>query len=419
MRIARLLARSALAVLLLSAAGTALVAGPQAEAMSTFEPIRAVFNNPNGSISERYRIVNYVNRAIDAAPTGSVIRIAMYSMYVQSTTDKLIAARKRGVTVQMVTDDHYTSPQLSQLVKTFGTRVAAGGSTSFVKICHRSCSSDLLHSYMHAKFFTFSQAGSHHRLVMVTSSNFSDAQINLGWNNMYTLVDSPKIYSTLNTYFTQLTRDANNKATAYQETVDGNAKVYAFPRWEGKVIDANSDTYYGILGHITCSGTASGYGKNGKTAIHVASYQWTKYRLYLAQKLWNLDNAGCDVSMVYSARNTDALVTAALKKAGGKHGGIRLHNADQNGPGDDDKYSHNKYVLVNGVYDGDTSSRIVFTGSANFNKVGLRYNNEVVLKLRSSTAYGAYYRNFQTIYAYPTKQTNITPPRTVEGRPED
>jgi phosphatidylserine/phosphatidylglycerophosphate/cardiolipin synthase-like enzyme len=107
-----------------------------------------------------------------------------------------------------------------------------------------------------------------------------------------------------------------------------------------------------------------------------------------------------------------------LKKAGGKYGGIRMHNADQHLSGPDDKYSHNKYVLVNGVYDGNRSSKLVFTGSANFTQVGLRYNNEVVVKLRANTAYDLYHNNFQTIYSFKTKTAAVPPPTLVEGRPE-
>ena len=371
-------------------------------------------------MSEKYRIVTYVNRAIDAAPKGSMIRVFMYSIYEQSTTDKLIAARARGVDVKIVTDDHYTSPQLTQLLKVFGTKVTTGPG-SFVKVCHQSCSSDRSHSYMHAKVFMFSTLASYNRVVMVGSSNLSEAQVNLGWNNMYTLLNSGAIYDTLGQYFAQLIKDTNNQAAAYHEAVNGHAKVYTFPRWEGKVIDPNSDTFYGILGHVRCNGTGTGYGKNGKTVVHVASYQWTHYRLYLAQRLWNLDNAGCDVSLVYSSRNTEAVVVAALKKSGGKNGGIKMHNADQRSKlgVDFDKYSHNKYILVNGIYDDNRSSKLVFTGSANFNRVGLRYNNEVVVKLRSNTTYLSYYRNWATIYRYPTRQTNLTPPRSIEASLED
>jgi len=424
MKIQRLLVRSALSVLVVAAFCVAVAPSPKAAAVASFQPVRAIFNNPNGTEEQRYAIVSYIDRAIDAAPKGSVIHIALYSIYTQSTTDKLLAARKRGVIIKMVTDDHYSSPQVAELVKAFGTKVSTG-SGSFVKVCHRSCSSDMGFSYMHAKLFMFSAAGSYKNLVMIGSSNLSEAQINLGWNNMYTLVNRSKIYDSLTKYFTALTRDANDKDTAYRETVDGNVKTYAFPRWEGKRIDRNSDTYYGILGHITCSGAASGYGKDGKTVVSVASYQWSWYRLYLAQRLWNLDNAGCDVRVVYSAQNTDAKVMAALKKTGGKYGGIKMHNADQDGPELDDKYSHNKYVLVSGVYGGNRSSKLVFTGSANFTQTALRYNNEVIVKLRANAAYDLYRDNFLTIYSFkstttvaPPKSTTIAPPNSVEGRPE-
>jgi phosphatidylserine/phosphatidylglycerophosphate/cardiolipin synthase-like enzyme len=405
-------------ITLAGALGLAAAPVPPAQAAS-FSPARTVFNNPNGTHEQRYRIVSYVDRAIDSSPRGSVIRIAMYSIYSRTTTDKLLAADRRGVTVQIITDDHYTSPQMHELTASLGSRVTTG-TGSFVKICHLSCSSNEPSSYMHAKFFLFSQAGSYRRLSLVTSANLSVTQVDTGWNNMLTLVNNVAVYDTIRRYFVQMTSDATDPSGAYHEASEANVRVYTFPRWQGRILDADSDTYYAVLNSITCTGAASGYGRHGKTVIHVASYEFTSFRLYLAKKLWDLDDAGCDVSMVYSAENTDARVSAALRKPGGRHGGIRMRNADRdtNHDGVKDKYSHNKYFIVNGVYNGNPRAKVVFTGSANFTRVGLRYNNEVNLKVMSSAVYDAYYRNFHQLYFYPP--TILTSARTIRpgGQPK-
>jgi phosphatidylserine/phosphatidylglycerophosphate/cardiolipin synthase-like enzyme len=410
-RIFHATSRLACLITLACALGLAAAPVPAAHAAS-FSPARTVFNNPNGTREQRYRIVSYVDRAIDSAPKGSVIRIAMYSIYSRTTTDKLLAADRRGVTVQIITDDHYTSPQMHELTSSLGRRVTTG-TGSFVKVCHLSCSSNEPSSYMHAKFFLFSRAGSYRRVSLVTSANLSVTQVDTGWNNMLTLVNNVAVYDTIRRYFVQMTSDATSPSTAYHQASEANVRVYTFPRWHGKILDPSTDTYYAVLNSITCAGAASGYGRNGKTVIHVASYEFTSFRLYLAKKLWDLDNAGCDVSMVYSAENTDARVTAALKKPGGRHGGIRMRNADRdtNHDGVKDKYSHNKYFMVNGVYNGNHRAKVVFTGSANFTRVGLRYNNEVNLKVMSAAVYNAYYRNFHQLYVYPP--TTLSSARTI------
>ena len=60
----------------------------------------ATFGNPFGSKAAQYAISSKVNRAIDHAPRGSTILIATYSLDLDSSTDKLIRAHRRGVNVR-------------------------------------------------------------------------------------------------------------------------------------------------------------------------------------------------------------------------------------------------------------------------------------------------------------------------------
>jgi phosphatidylserine/phosphatidylglycerophosphate/cardiolipin synthase-like enzyme len=66
---------------------------------------------------------------------------------------------------------------------------------------------------------------------------------------------------------------------------------------------------------------------------------------------------------------------------------------------------HHKFITINGYYvdpaykDSDNRrSKIVFTGSPNLTSTGLRHNNEILLRLRSTTDHTAYTKNFTTIW---------------------
>ena len=87
--------------------------------------------------------------------------------------------------------------------------------------------------------------------------------------------------------------------TNYYHTVSGSPcdpngtsatsfKLYFFPR-AGST--PSSDTLYNVLSDVTCTGAASGYGAGGKTVIKIAAYQWTSFRLHIAQEAHRAERA--------------------------------------------------------------------------------------------------------------------------------
>ena len=72
-------------------------------------PTGAYFNNPRGSWNDRMRIERQVMHAIKATKKGAVIRIALYSFDRIPVAKALIAARQRGVHIQLLLNDHQDS----------------------------------------------------------------------------------------------------------------------------------------------------------------------------------------------------------------------------------------------------------------------------------------------------------------------
>lgn len=116
--------------------------------------------------------------------------------------------------------------------------------------------------------------------------------------------------------------------------------------------------------------------------------------------------------MVISRADTDSQILDVLLKPT-KFGGIIVNDADVNvnpkqgeTPPNLERFSHHKYILVNGYYASDKGTMITFTGTANFSKMALRENNEITIKIDDDAVYKRYMLNFNFIYNNRSKTLN-------------
>ena len=371
-----------------------------------------LFNDPYGSKSKRMAILNQINGAVDKAPKGAVIRIATFSIKDKSSADKLIAAHKRGVKVQIITSDHMfdqedekkeaqDTEQLQRLMKALGTTVTADNSRSFVKICRRGCSSEHEYSTVHSKLYMFSTTGASKRVVMVGSANLSLGHA-YAWNNLYRTVGNEAYYNLLVDHFYKMAKEPKNADLYQNVAVSSTMRLYTFPR---NAKDIDEDVNYTMLEKVRCTGAASGYGVSGKTALDFAMFKWTDTRSQVAEKLRALADSGCRVRVITDKANMSKGILKILTEAKkGKASPIIVKDANTVKKGQE-RYLHHKFITINGYYvdpaykDSDNRrSKIVFTGSPNLTSTGLRHNNEILLRLRSTTDHTAYTKNFTTIW---------------------
>jgi phosphatidylserine/phosphatidylglycerophosphate/cardiolipin synthase-like enzyme len=375
----------------------------------------ATFNDPFGSTSAKWRIINKIAGAIDHAPKGSTIRIAVYSITIDKIADKLIAAHKRGVNVRIVTDDHLydtendakrdaLTEQIERLKKELGTKTSE---SSFVKICDHGCMSDNEYASMHAKLYMFSTSGTSKNVAMLSSSNPSTTHTN-AWNNLYTFTGNAEMYNSLKDYFEAMAKEPDKTKDWYSNVQIGSYRLYTFPRKTANTLD--EDVQYTMLQNIACTGLAKGYGtkpddpKASRTIVDVAMFKITSARLEVAQQIDRLARQGCLVRVALSRESTPDDVIAALLKSGK----VQVRDMDVWKKVKDPvtgktervvyNYTHDKYWAINGKYDGDSSSYIVFTGSPNITSAGLRYNNEIMVRLYSKKDYSAYHSNFGAMW---------------------
>jgi phosphatidylserine/phosphatidylglycerophosphate/cardiolipin synthase-like enzyme len=369
--------------------------------------VGAVFGNPFGKTAAQYVISNKVNNAIDHAPRGSTILIATYSLDLDSSTNKLIRAHRRGVNVRVVANDHWISPQIRRLKRTLGRTTAR---RSFMITCKGGCRTTR-NADQHSKFYAFSRTGRARNVVMVSSTNLTHNGARKGWNDMFTIVGKPAAYRGYNRIFNEMARD-RPPARSYQVQSVGRYRSYFYPRPGSR---QSTDTMFQALSNVRCGGANGGAGDNGRTVVRVAMFHWAGSRgLYLARKLLALDNAGCIVKVIYGAPG--AAVVEELRRHT-RHGGIDLYDSryDLDGDGIPDRYVHFKYMLISGNYAGDRSSWFVWTGSANWIRYALRYGDEVVLRVNGRAAHRRYAVNFNHVRDTRTRPVPTLGARTASG----
>ncbi|OAR25848.1 hypothetical protein A8W25_09955 [Streptomyces sp. ERV7] len=414
---------------LFAAAPAPAVAGP-APLLTT----GAVFNNPTGDTAAQDAVFGHIARLVDGAQQGSDIKMSMYVLGSDYLAARLTAAHQRGVNVQVVLDHesllHWagkvTYPKLVE-----GLKPATGSGTSWVRVCaeNQACLAkdpnpgDSFHGVNHNKFVLFSRTtGSSTGTVPVddvvvqTSANQTPWDRQHAFNDALTVAGNTALYAAYTGYFNDLaSAQAGTKAQVADYPTEypaGNAKAYFFPR-------AASDPILNILntvdnpvsGQAACNGNSAGHGtEDGRTVVRVAMHQIT--RPEVAKKLWELDDAGCYVDIVYrylDVQGAGTVIADQLSKPT-RFGGIALHRLDDADDGDGNPATnnamatHSKYLLIDGTYLGKADQKIVFTGSHPYTKSALTTNDEALLKYDDAAVHDAYRENFRAQRALADQQ---------------
>ncbi|SEG74211.1 Phosphatidylserine/phosphatidylglycerophosphate/cardiolipin synthase [Thermomonospora echinospora] len=363
-----------------------------------------VFNNPTGNTAQQYAIMRQIERNIDTAPKGSVIRVAVYSITLNSFADKLIAAHRRGVYVRFLMDQHSVNGVWQRLASALGTKVNVQTSaSSYAALCSGGCmgryhgKDGAAVGSLHTKFFLFSGGGK--PTVTISSANPTATQAEVAWNNSYTVVGNKSLYNAYVKNFNDMSKGALGSYNRnYYWTSGANPKAYFWPKSKG-----SNDTILGMLQLVTCS-------KTYPSQVRVAMFQWTDGRLPLARQLVSMAAKGCRVTVIYTKDSISPAVQSTLAKSKVV---VRDTTFGRTPQGYAEHYTHNKYLLIDGRYGGTNGSKIVMTGSANYTVNGLYYNDESNLKLTGATMYAAYLKNFNDqIASVPA----LTAQQRAEGR---
>lgn len=362
-----------------------------------------VFNVPRSKPETQFRIEHQVLSAVRHAKKGSRIWMSMFSFDRFPVADALIAARKRGVQVQVLINDHEMTPAQRKLRAAIGTNPKK---KNFAFQCYKGCRSngDVLHS----KFFLFSKTGAAEDVVMVGSVNMKMNGAKNQYNDLWTVNDSPALFERLEALFREQKLDRPVPKPYIDEIIGSKYRLMVTP-FHGAPYD---DPIMTLLRPVRCTGAAI---NGGRTIIRVNMHAWDGSRgKYIAQRFRNLHAQGCDIRIQYG------MAGAGVREVFGnptKRGYVPVRSngfdTDRSGPygqsdGEVDLYSHMKMLLISGHYGDDTSARYTVTGSSNYQDSGLT-GDEMVLTIRGKKTYKAYFKHFNWMWDKRTRSIGYRP----------
>jgi phosphatidylserine/phosphatidylglycerophosphate/cardiolipin synthase-like enzyme len=342
-----------------AAAGPAAAPAPEAEpaappAAKKWTPPNGVqFNDPVVE-RERRTILHTVVRSINNTPPGEHIRIAVWNFNDRAATNALIAAKQRGVIVQVIVAGSVEHPNWDLL----SSKLNAGkNNESFAMKCQGGCRSRT--KIMHAKFYLFSRVNSARTISMFGSANLTTPAGRRQWNDNV-VTKNAGLYDYLVRTFEEYAKDKPVKGGAFDQQVIGRYRVTLFPaRGRNPVLRE--------LNQVQCTGVTGGAGNgNGRTKIRIAIAGWfDAYGGEIAEQVRALWDRGCDIRIVTTLAGGG--VNAILKDPRGRGPvPIRRLAPDFNGDEVPDLYLHMKSLAISGVYRKDTAASVVFTGSPNW-----------------------------------------------------
>jgi phosphatidylserine/phosphatidylglycerophosphate/cardiolipin synthase-like enzyme len=399
-------------------------------------PEGAYFNNPRGSWTARLRIERQIVRAIDNTRKGAYIRIALYSFDRIPVAQRLIAARNRGVHVQLLLNDHQDTRAMKMLRARLGTD---RDKKDFIYKCHSGCRTDSPKRLLHSKFYTFTKTGKSKYALFFGSHNLTMNAARHQWNDLYLSAGREELFNQYVALFDDMKNDYNTAqppfptfcgvpadGVACNDAVDFGTTV-TFPRLVGPV----NDPIVQILNKVQCI-TVQPDGKRVRTKLSVNMHTIRGRRgSYLADAYRRKFAEGCAARFSFGLVGGKTKPHLGAKTIRGRmplrassfdyHPDQEVKNPDGKLDLTLDYYSHQKILIIDGNYDGNPHAKVVFTGSSNWGALG-SVNDEILVGIQGKRVVRQYQANFDFMWkpgnsrnAYTTTYLHFRVPVTRMG----
>jgi len=394
----------------------------------------AFFNNPHVN-ADRFKIERRIIDTIRHVPKGGTIRIAVYSFDREGVADALIAAHKRGVQIQMLLNDHQDTHAMKRVRAVLGSNRFA---KNFIYKCKSGCRTFAdQYRNLHSKFYTFSQAGKSEDVLITGSVNLTRNAVYHQWNDGYFMSGNETLYQQFNSVFKDMKKDYNTKQPPIRfcgvpQGAECDDSVDKYTTWIfPKTSTPQSDVVLDMLNKIQCL-TPDGNGGQTRTHLVLSMHTMRGARgNYLASAIRNKWAEGCDFRVSYGLIGFKTKQILGASTARGRiplrSTGLDYHpddDFDLNGDGEDDVildyYTHQKYLVVQGTYNGHPGTNMVLTGSSNWASLGTA-EDEVFFTIQGANNAKRYLANFNSFWdsgrwsrnAYTTTYTDFKVARMV------
>jgi hypothetical protein len=369
------------------ASSAATSAGTLAPAAEVGQPPRSYvfpsgswFSYPNRTTSERMAIRNRILYTIQSTwggprdpsngvplATNGKIRIATWSFNDWTIARALVAARNRGVSVQIVAADTANKDHAAwqYLRRSFGANLYRPGYPetwdrySFARECRGSCRG--AGGTPHSKFMLFDNVGSRHvrDVVVQTSANLTKFAVTGQWNEAQ-VIRSDGVHNDYRAIHRQMAI-GRALSSPYHVKKIGNVVDFFFPYLGGRT--PSRDPVMGLMRPISCKGSA--VTGNGRTRIRIIQYAiYGERGAWLAKRLRYLWNAGCDIGIIYAVSSRPVL--SILRNRSGRGPIPMRQSVVRNKRGDIVEYNHSKWMTIAGRWAGNSRTWLTFNGSANW-----------------------------------------------------
>jgi phosphatidylserine/phosphatidylglycerophosphate/cardiolipin synthase-like enzyme len=371
----------------------------------------AFFNNPHVN-ADRFKIERRVIETLRHVPKGETVRIAAYSFDRVPMANALIAAHKRGVKIQMLLNDHQDTHAMKMVRAVLGTNRYA---KNFIYKCKQGCRTFAdQYRNLHSKFYMFTKAGKSDDVMAIGSHNMTRNAIYHQWNDLYFMSGNKPLFDQFTAVFKDMKKDYNTKqppirfcgtpkGAACDDSVDKYTS-WIFP----KTSTQKSDVVLDMLNKIQCL-TPDGNG--GQTRTHLALSMHTMRGArgdYLASAIRQKWAEGCDFRVSYGLIGYHTKQILGASTARGRiplrSTGLDYHpddDFDLNHDGEDDVildyYTHQKYFVIQGTYNGVPNTQMVLTGSSNWASLGTA-EDEVFFTIRGASNAKRYLANFNSFW---------------------
>jgi phosphatidylserine/phosphatidylglycerophosphate/cardiolipin synthase-like enzyme len=395
-------------------------------------PIGPKFNNPMVP-RKRFVIERHVLRAIRNTPKGEKITISAYSLDRQVFADELIRAKKRGVRVKVLLNDHLVPNAQVRIQRVLGHNTKK---SSFLKRCISGCRADENeYNNLHSKFYLFSRTGKNRNVVMLGSYNMTLNAVRWQWNDLYTMVGKKTLYDQFQRLFNDMRPDWDKRRASYmfcdngQDCPAGDLQKYhtiVFPRHTTQSKDAVLD----ILNNVQCLYTDAA-GAQRRTLLRLSMHTMRGNRgNYIADKLRDLYAQGCNLRVNYGLMGYHTKQHIGAPTARGRvplrstgfnlvDDPVSTNPDDEEEPENIERYTHHKYFVLKGSYKGVVDSNIVWTGSTNWSSLGTP-QDEILFAMHGRGIVRDYLDNFGLMWQEPYSRdaytTTYSEWKTVNGR---
>lgn len=372
-------------------------------------PTGPLFNNPMIE-SKRYVVERHILRAIRNTPKGEMITIAAYSLDRSVFAKELIAARRRGVRVQVLLNDHIVPKAQNDIQRVLGRNARK---KNFLKRCVAGCRADRnQYNNLHSKFYLFSRTGRSRNVVMLGSHNMTMNAVRWQWNDLWTGRGQGVLYKEFRLLFNDMRKDWDTRRPSYmfcdkgRNCPKGDQHRYhniVFPRYT----TPKNDVILDILNNVQCRYVDKS-GRKRRTILRLSMHTMRGQRgNYLGDKLSSLYAKGCNLKVNYGLMGYHTKLHLGKPT---KRGRVPLRSTGFDLDGDSttiERYTHHKYFVVNGSYKGKKNTKMVWTGSTNWSSLGTP-QDEILFSMHGGRMVKKYLTNFNVMWKKPFSRNAYT-----------